>query len=427
LRRLTVRDHRLSFALGAYIIAEACAGLHAAHELCDDQGNPFGLVHRDISPSNLFITYEGEVKVLDFGIATAAHRLTKTSTGTVKGKFSYMSPEQCLGEPLDRRSDIFSLGVVLYELTTQRRLFKRANELLVLKGVTEDPIPRPSREIPGYPELLERVVMRALSRDPSRRHRTAYELRNDLLAVIEILGADIGLRAPLAQQMTEVFPERIAEKQALLRLVRAGTDVGELPAAEVDENVELPQVEPRATESRLTEKPVTHTAVAHSGRGWLVLLVLVLFAGAGGAAFWWYSQQEPLASASSEPAQPVVTMHPAEPPPAPAAAPATADAPAVTVPSITVHIESIPNGAALFIDGKKRGVTPYDLVLDHAQRVALRLELEGHADVTQQLALDHEQHLLIPLPELPRTEPTKRKPANKPANKPAADPFQRFD
>ena len=432
LRRLTVRDQRLSFALGAYIIAEACAGLHAAHELCDDNGNSFGLVHRDISPSNLFISYEGEVKVLDFGIATAAHRLTKTSTGQVKGKFSYMSPEQCLGEQLDRRSDIFSLGIVLYELTTQRRLFKRANELLVLKGVTEEPIPRPSREIPGYPELLERVVMRALSRDPSRRHRTAYELRNDLLAVIEILGADIMLRAPLAQQMTDLFPERITEKQALLRSVRAGTDVGELPAAEVDENVELPQVEPRATESHVADRPpITSTAVQRSGRGLGLVLLLLLFAGGGGGVYWWWSSQqekEAVASAREPTADTVHAMPATTPPPAtaPATTPATPTAP--TVPSITIHIESIPNGAALFVDGKRRGVTPYDLVLDHAQQLALRLELAGHADITQQLQLDHEQHLLIPLPELPRAEPTRHKtPSSKPPPKSNDDPFQRFD
>src|SRR5262245_61887209 len=117
LRRIWTQDGEIDRALAVYIVAEACAGLHAAHELTDEAGKLRGLVHRDISPQNMFVTYSGAVKVLDFGIAQAADRLTRTEAGQVKGKFAYMSPEQCLSQPLDRRSDVFALGVVLYELT----------------------------------------------------------------------------------------------------------------------------------------------------------------------------------------------------------------------------------------------------------------------------------------------------------------------
>ncbi|HEX5064372.1 MAG TPA: serine/threonine-protein kinase, partial [Kofleriaceae bacterium] len=202
LRRHELRGDRLDVALGAYVIAEACAGLHAAHELRDADGNPAGVIHRDISPSNLFITYGGEVKVLDFGIATAHDRLSRTATGHVKGKFSYMSPEQCLGIPMDAKSDLWSLGVVLYELTTQRRLFKRPNELLVLKAVTQDPIPRPRKEQLQYPQLLEQIVMRALQREPSRRPHSALELREQLLDAMAKLGFTGDPRTELARVMT---------------------------------------------------------------------------------------------------------------------------------------------------------------------------------------------------------------------------------
>jgi eukaryotic-like serine/threonine-protein kinase len=109
------------------IIAQACSGLHYAHEKTMPDGSPLNIVHRDVSPQNLIVTYEGLVKVLDFGIAKADHRQSQTRTGLVKGKFSYMSPEQCLGQGLDRRSDVFALGIVLFELCTARRLFKRGS------------------------------------------------------------------------------------------------------------------------------------------------------------------------------------------------------------------------------------------------------------------------------------------------------------
>src|SRR5262249_31769882 len=132
LRRLWSREEELGYALSAHVVAEACAGLHAAHELKDADGRPQNLVHRDVSPQNVMISYDGSVKLLDFGVATVADRLTRTEAGQVKGKFEYMSPEQCRGKPLDRRSDVFALGAVLYELSTSRRLFRRSTELMTL-------------------------------------------------------------------------------------------------------------------------------------------------------------------------------------------------------------------------------------------------------------------------------------------------------
>src|SRR6476646_8612099 len=165
-RRLTKRKERMSYSLSAYIISEVCGGLHFAHELKDDEsGNALELVHRDVSPQNVFVTYGGDVKLLDFGVATASQRLTQTASGEVKGKYAYMSPEQCRGEPLDRRSDIFSLGTVLYELTTQRRLFTRANERQVMEALCDEPIPRPQAEVDEYPKCLEAFCTRALARD----------------------------------------------------------------------------------------------------------------------------------------------------------------------------------------------------------------------------------------------------------------------
>ncbi|KAB2897212.1 MAG: serine/threonine protein kinase, partial [Kofleriaceae bacterium] len=230
IRRMVHRDERLAYGLAAHLVAEACEGLHAAHELRDEHGQRLNLVHRDVSPQNVFVTYDGAVKVLDFGIAAGSHRLAHTATGQLKGKFSYMSPEQCRGEPLDLRSDVFSLGVVLYELTTQRRLFARTNELLVLKAVCEEPIARPSRELRDYPPFLEDICMRALARDRSERYPSARAMRDDLIAATQFLLGNVDPTQLLADEMHRVFAERIEKKQSMLRHVRAGTDPGELPS-----------------------------------------------------------------------------------------------------------------------------------------------------------------------------------------------------
>src|SRR4030095_15346982 len=165
LRRLWSHECAMDPALAIHIVAEACSGLHAAHELCDESGRPRQLVHRDVHPQNIFVTYDAAVKLLDFGIATAEDRHARTETGQVKGKFAYMSPEQCLGDPLDRRSDIFSLGAVLYELTTSRLLFYRDSAPLTVMAVCQEEIIPPSEVHSSYPKRLEAICLKALSRD----------------------------------------------------------------------------------------------------------------------------------------------------------------------------------------------------------------------------------------------------------------------
>ena len=157
------------------IIADACGGLHAAHELRDENQKLRGVVHRDISPHNILIGTNGFVKLVDFGVAKAVGRVSEaTRAGQLKGKFGYMSPEQARGKPVDRRSDVFSLGIVLFELTTSRRLFRGDSDIETLRLVISAQVPRPSSLDPTYPPELERIVLRALERDlagalPDRR------------------------------------------------------------------------------------------------------------------------------------------------------------------------------------------------------------------------------------------------------------------
>lgn len=242
LRRLRSQSRQLPHALAAHIVAEAAAGLHAAHELTDERGELVQLVHRDMSPHNVIVTYAGQVKVIDFGIARTAERIARTEAGQVKGKFAYMSPEQCLAEPLDRRSDVFSLGIVLFELLAGRRLFKRHNDLLTLRAICQDPIPRISDVDPSVPPRVDEIVAKALRRAPAERWPTAGAMRRELSLLIRELPLDDAPSELLAALMRELFEERLTQKEALVRRVRSGSSVGSMPAAEVDHHVTVPEL-----------------------------------------------------------------------------------------------------------------------------------------------------------------------------------------
>jgi len=199
--------------IAARLISDAAAGLHAAHELRDPDGNLLGVVHRDVSPGNILISYGGAVKVTDFGVARATDNLSVTQVGTLKGKFSYMAPEYLKAGRVDRRSDIFALGVVLYEVTTRKRLFKGTLESR--RPGREEQILPPSLAYEGYPEELERIVMRALEGDPAMRFQTAQQMHNALEQYIVGCGSPT-LGSDLGELMTRSFAERMQKKRGLI-------------------------------------------------------------------------------------------------------------------------------------------------------------------------------------------------------------------
>lgn len=200
------------------VVMGAAAGLHFAHEATDAQGQPLNVVHRDVSPSNIIVTYHGTVKLVDFGIARAESNLTRTVAGTLKGKVAYVSPEQAAGEAVDRRSDVFSLGVVLFEMLTGRRPFKRDSDLATLKAVLAAPVPPPSTLRPKVPEALDAIVLKAMSRDLGARYQTAAELGDDLGAFLASRGYVRSDRA-LAAFMTRTFDAE--RRQGKLRITLA--------------------------------------------------------------------------------------------------------------------------------------------------------------------------------------------------------------
>lgn len=219
----------------ARLIADAAEGLHAAHELRDEDGQWLALVHRDVSPHNLCVGYDGTTKVLDFGIATAERRLHHTKTGTVKGKFAYMAPEQMRGARVDRRADVWSLGVVLWETIALRRLFRRKSETETILAVAQESIPRLSTACSNVHPELERIVAKALSRAPEERHGSARELGRELSHFLAQQRESID-PAEMSEWMLALFPSGPSKKRNLLQLARQlGPGVPKVASDVVDE------------------------------------------------------------------------------------------------------------------------------------------------------------------------------------------------
>ena len=186
------------------VIAGAAQGLHHAHDRIGMDGRPLGIVHRDVSPSNLMISYEGNVKVVDFGVAKAADRVSETRSGTVKGKISYLCPEQCRGNAVDRRGDLFSLGIVLWEMLTTERLFKRTSDFENMTAIVNDPVPRPSSRRADIPPALDELVLKLLAKRADDRYQTGEELVEAIEAVAARCGFVLSTSA-LGRFIREVF------------------------------------------------------------------------------------------------------------------------------------------------------------------------------------------------------------------------------
>lgn len=197
------------------IIQQACEGLHHAHDVVDEHGVPYNIIHRDISPPNLFITIGGVVKVLDFGISKSRESVVKTLTGQIRGKFAYMSPEQLRGEKLDRRSDVFSLAIVVFEILTGRRLFRRKTRLEVFKAIVREPIPAPIDVREDLPPRLSAVVEQALQRNRDERFDSARAFGEALGEAIRDLGGPTPVQE-VGALVRSTFSAELASKRHLL-------------------------------------------------------------------------------------------------------------------------------------------------------------------------------------------------------------------
>jgi serine/threonine protein kinase len=389
------------------IMMALCSGLHYAHDRDGFDGEKLEIVHRDVSPGNLMITYEGDIKLLDFGIASAAIR-AETQTGAVKGKLGYMSPEQARGEPLDRRTDIFAAGVILYELSVGRRLFKGSSDYEILNKLVEGNFVPPRKMDPAFDEKLEKIILRAIERDRDKRYATALDLQMDLEALARERGVFLSTTS-LKKFMHELFGNKVdAWRQAQregrslvehLEMVAAyDEDEADQPSAPVEL---LPQPRPR------WKLP----ALAAASAGVLALAAVAL----------WPRAHAPLpTSAAPTPAAPTEN-----------AAPPTAAAPTIAEPHApteapqgtgAIKLVAHPHDAHLSIDGRALPQkSPVELDAIGVGEHVAGAQLDGYRDATRRFSVTRGSRATVTL-FLERASKAPAAPAAPPAPPPAAAP-----
>lgn len=249
-----------------HVAAEACRGLQYAHTKCDIRGRPYRIVHRDMSPSNIMVAYDGQVKIADFGIAKAALSSYSTQGGVLKGKYEYMSPEQASGEPLDHQSDLFSLGIVLHEMLTGRRLFRSDSDVETLKRIQAAEVHPPSKFNKAISPELDAIVARLLTVDKTERYQSADDVESDLRALIDDT-APHTLQTELSHYIKEVFAEEIADERQRLH-------DGSAVARQIRASMELTQWD-EDTELSITE---TNFRPAQQGSNWPGIIGVTIIA-----------------------------------------------------------------------------------------------------------------------------------------------------
>jgi serine/threonine-protein kinase len=331
-------EHALAIVLGC------CAGLAHAHEKTSLDGEPMNIVHRDVSPQNILVTFNGDVKLVDFGIAKAGRSsMEDTGSGQLKGKVPYMSPEQAQGQILDGRSDVFSLGIILFELTTGRRLFRGNNEMETLRMIVEGEYPKPRDLNPGIPVELERIIQKSLEKDLSARYQSARQMQSDLEDFVRAAQLKV---SPLSvgEWMQRLFADKLAQQKQMLA---EGRQLADVIAAQV------------AAEEEAAAREATMSGVRQrqpSRAPWIAAALLGLLAAAA-AAF-------------------ALTR----PPPTPVG------------PGVLI-VQSTPPGAAISIDGARRPertpATIRELPLAH---YAVQVSSEGFVAQTREVDLTEDAH-----------------------------------
>ncbi|TQF09691.1 protein kinase [Myxococcus llanfairpwllgwyngyllgogerychwyrndrobwllllantysiliogogogochensis] len=406
----------MSVGLILRVIADAAAGLHYAHQARDVQGRPMRLVHRDVSPQNILVGFDGGVKVIDFGVAKAATSSANTATGVLKGKYPYMSPEQASGLAIDARSDLFALGVVMWEMLTGKRLFKGDSDLMTLRLVKDCQVPRPSQLNPKLPPGLDEVVLKALAPTPDERypdcgafrlaledytlnlrlpsssaHLSAYlrELYADRIstetdpAKLDQLAEDADLDSRSNSSLSGVGGPggRTSASRQQPRNVTPGTRSRQQLAAAVGGPVVQDRTRGTAPMERAPSAEVRRipwVPVVAAGAGLLVAAAAVIFLrGPAGAAT--LPEKPPTQTQQ-------VHVERERPPPTPTPEP---------VKMVELPVITEPPGATVSIAGEERGVTPMKLELEQgAPMVAVTLALNGYEPVTREVsAADDELRL----------------------------------
>ncbi|HLL00736.1 MAG TPA: serine/threonine-protein kinase [Myxococcaceae bacterium] len=410
-----IKGKLLPTGLVLRIISEAAAGLDYAHKARDAQGHPLRLVHRDVSPQNILVGFDGGVKIIDFGVAKAAGSGQQTATGVLKGKYPYMSPEQASGQAIDGRSDQFALGVVLWELLTGKRLFKGESDMMTLRLVKDCQVPPPSQLNPKLPPGLDEVVLRALSPTPDKRYPDCGALR---LALEDYV---IQMRMPasnahLSAYLRELYSERIAAESDPAKLDQLAEDAdldskdksnssrsnlrslpagnGATPSRGGQQSAGTPGTRSRRAVDALVGPAPAPRPEVHS-RGTVSLAppvvpprrfpvvpaaiggAVLLLAGAAAIVF---LREGPPVVAPNNPVVVVPTEKPAEPR-------NTVKPPPVEERKVEVMVTSQPEGASVQLEGQPLGVTPVKVpLMPDAPPVLMTVSMDGYEVATRKVS-----------------------------------------
>jgi len=367
LRKLATKRKLLPIEFAVYVAHEVCKGLEYAHRRNDLSGHALGIVHRDMSPSNVLIGYEGDIKIADFGIAKADSNVYTTDAGVLKGKFEYMSPEQAAGKAVDSRSDIFSAGIMLHEMLTGRRLFKTDSDVKTLEMIKACDIQPPSAKNPAIPMRLDQIVMRALTRDPAERYNSARDFQNDLLEFLYPATPDL-TRQNLHTFLHTIFSDEInAERNRL--------ELGTRAAIELHQSEPEISLEPEWEEHHATNTTMRTPAPVAKQSSWLPWTILAAVLTAGGL---WTLEDEPA------------------PPPPSIEGPVAQETKARLVAKSSVEATFLLNNEVI-----GQGATVKVEQLDPEKTYTLRVEAEGYEPHEREITLDAGKNsIYVPLQEI---------------------------
>jgi serine/threonine-protein kinase len=352
---------RLPPWVAARIAADACAAVHAVHQAKDERGNPLEIVHRDVTPQNLLVSWDGIVKLTDLGVARSSLRGSLTGGGGLKGKIGYMAPEQAQGAAVDRRTDVFALGVILWEMLAGRRLFTGATPAEALAKVVRAEAPPIEQVAPGVPAALAEIAARALARSPADRFATALEMQREIEAALASSGLVVG--APeVAQLLARIAPDRVGEHEAWLSA--AAPAPAAPPRAARDGSDAITTARPLPNRRRERRAKVITAAVLGCASLAAVVALARLPAsgrvGAGGVPSAIATPAPPVVVAPAVPAAAASAAPEPEPPAEPAPAPrsAAAHAPARARARGSLNVSASPSWATIRVDGRTIGPTP---------------------------------------------------------------------
>jgi eukaryotic-like serine/threonine-protein kinase len=387
--------------LAAGIVAQICDGLAYAHTFEDEQGQALGIVHRDISPHNVIILISGMVKVVDFGIAKAATKAHQTKVGTLKGKLAYMSPEQCMGSKVDARSDIFSLGVVLWELLTRKRLFKRDVEPAMIRAIMDEPIPKVNEVRADVPASLADIADRALNKKPEDRFQSSAEMAIALRNFLKTESGEAGA-SQIADYMHQVLGDKARTKKHVLDEIRKkgvdGVSLGVLkPKSDSLPSRSLAgQPGPAAELADAATRIKTDTDEVKPRTWWKTVVPFFILGIAAAVLVWWMAG--PTSGPQPETSDPIKPTRPIQKDAGPvavqapqdtsAALPADAGTAPPTREPVLLSVRSTPQGCAIELDGLRlSGSTPlHDHPVEPGRQHSVAVLCKGYPKKTKTIS-----------------------------------------